>query len=234
MCSLRARSRARRLSRRPRCRGRLSQNRTCAFHIRLVGTTGYDPHRRPVHDPLVPSIRAALHDDALRLWRMAKYVSARCTCCGLWSRGVRGAMTSQLSVGRDRSRSASSATSRGSLLSCCTRLSRLLPPPSPPALSLPAEVALGVKATFRLLSGYCAPVLDLQGHRFARPFVLTPTAHADTLQTSTGKTQQTSFQSRRHYLHAFRRKSGFRCWGPACPRGRPYGASLSLETGTHL
>jgi len=39
------------------------------------------------------------------------------------------------------------------------------PPPSPPALSLPTEVSLGVKAAFRLLSRYCAPVLDLQGLR---------------------------------------------------------------------
>jgi hypothetical protein len=42
-------------SRRPRCRGRLSQNRACAFHTRLVGTAGCYPHRRPVHDPSAPS-----------------------------------------------------------------------------------------------------------------------------------------------------------------------------------
>ena len=37
-------------SRNPHRWGLLSQNRTCAVHIRLFGTVGYDPHGRPVSD----------------------------------------------------------------------------------------------------------------------------------------------------------------------------------------
>lgn len=41
--------------RRPSRPGRLPQNRTCAVRIRLVGTTGCHPRRRPVYDLVVPS-----------------------------------------------------------------------------------------------------------------------------------------------------------------------------------
>ena len=42
-------------SRRPPRGGRLSQNRTSAVHIRLFGTVGCNPRRRPVHDLAYPS-----------------------------------------------------------------------------------------------------------------------------------------------------------------------------------
>jgi len=37
-------------SSRPGCPERLSQNRTSAVHIRLLGTAGFDPGGRPGHD----------------------------------------------------------------------------------------------------------------------------------------------------------------------------------------
>ena len=49
-CSLRLRLRRSQSSRRPGRPGRLSQNRTCAVHIRLFGTMNCDPHRRPAYD----------------------------------------------------------------------------------------------------------------------------------------------------------------------------------------
>jgi len=84
----------------------------------------------------------------------------------------------------------------------CTEPSSFLPPPSPPALSLPSKVALGVRTVFRLPSGYCAPVLDLPGHRVS---FLRCTAYRlrGTRQISTGKIQQTSRPSRPHYACTF-------------------------------
>ena len=84
----------------------------------------------------------------------------------------------------------------------CTEPSSFLPPPSPPALSLPSKVPLGVRTIFRLPSGYCAPVLDLPGHRVS---FLRCTAYRlrGTRQISTGKIQQTSRPSRPHYVCTF-------------------------------
>ena len=102
------------------------------------------------------------------------------------------------------------------------------PPPSPPALSLPAEVALGVKAVFQLLFGYCAPVLDLQGHRFVRSFVLPPTACAEPCRPPW--VRLSDFVPILAPLHrASRRILGFVAARRLARRTLPYGASLSLE-----
>jgi hypothetical protein len=181
---------------------RLSQNRTCAVHIRLFGAANLPlagSHRgRPVHGPSVPTSREACYPpfphSAPGVVRKRWVFMPRALGLGK----SRETMTSRLPVGCDRSRSTSSATSRGSLRPCCTEPSSFQPPPSPPALSLPSVVTLGVKAAFRLLSGYCAPVLDLPGHRVS---FLRCTAYrlGGTRQISTGKIQQTSRPSRPHY-----------------------------------
>jgi len=130
---------------------------------------------------------------------MAYGVSAVHFGCGLWVRDVCVAMTSPLSVGGDRSPSASRATPRKDLLSCFAGSSSLLPPSSPPALSLPSEASLVVGTVFRRPSGTARRSLICRaiGRSFFRP----PAYRLrGTRQTSTGKVQQTSWPSRRLYV----------------------------------
>lgn len=104
------------------CPPRLSQNRTCAVHIRLFGATDFPlagSHRgRPVHGPSVPTSRETCHPPFPQ--SAHGVVRKRCVFMprALGLRKSRETMTSRLPVDGDRSPSTSSTTSRRSLRPC--------------------------------------------------------------------------------------------------------------------
>ena len=62
----------------------------------------------------------------------------------------------------------------------------------------------------------------------------TADSHRGTQQNSSGKIHRFRHSPVATTVTGYGRILGFRCRGPACPPGLPYGASLSLETVTHL
>lgn len=151
-------------SRRPGYPGRLSQNRACAVHTRLVGTTGCDPHRRPVYDPSVPSWLGT----TLGLRRVRRSAEGRKRSdfvARLWvpalPRGVDAAVPTQDETGlvprqRQSPEGVSVLPYAVLELAAATFAASAFPP-----LQAVARGWDRLSTAF----WYCAPVLDLQGHR---------------------------------------------------------------------
>lgn len=110
---------------------------------------------------------------------------------------------------------------------------RLLPPSAPSTLSLPVCHGWGdLSAVLR----YCASILVLLG---LRNFVLSSSVLPLIFIAEPRRTPRvrfTDFVTVPSPLlpRGYERISGGRCRRTACPPGQPYGASLSLETVTHL